>query len=150
MKFLKIASCFTGLALIFPATLLAAPIYLRCEIETVEKNDLGAEMDKLTGSKNEFSVKLDEASGKVTHTSNGKTLTSSNQFNSEGFFSASTISYQNKYRIDSDSTVTDIYEIDRSNLNVTMTSKVRVPGIEIKVLGKTGSCKIEKVKQNKI
>ena len=138
------------LIFIFPTITAAAPIYLKCEISTVSKNDLGAEFDAVTGSKNEFSVKLDEATGKVTHTSNGKTLTNSKQFNSEGFFSATSISYQNKFMLDSESVVTEVYEIDRSNLNVTMSSQVRVPGLELKVLGKTGTCKIKKVKENKI
>lgn len=150
MKISKILLFYSGLIFIFPAITSAAPIYLKCEISTVSRNDLGEEFDKVTGSKNEFSVKLDEASGKITHTSHGKTLTNSNQFNSEGFFSASSVSYQNKYMLDSESVVTDMYAIDRSNLNVEMTSQVKVPGLSLKVLSKTGACTVEKVKENKI
>ena len=86
MKFLKTTLYFTVLILTYPAITLAAPIYLTCEIETASKTEVGAQFDELTGTKNEFSVKLDEASGKVTHTSNGKSLSGSKQFNSEGFF----------------------------------------------------------------
>lgn len=150
MKFLKITLCFTCLILISPAFTSATPIYLNCVIETVARSQIGEEFDNVTGRKSEFSVKLDEASGKVTHTSNGKTLTGLKQFNSEGFFSASSISYQNKFKVDRDSVVTEIYEIDRSSLNVSMTSKVRISGLELNALSKTGTCQIEKTKGNKI
>lgn len=141
----------SSLFFIFPVITLAAPVYLNCQISTVSvsENGLGEVMDDVMGSKNTFSVKLDEASGKIMHTSEGKTYSDYKQFKDEGFFSVSNISYKNKYR-KGDGVITDFYEIDRTDLSVKMTSQLNVFGVEIENLSKAGTCKVAKTKKNKI
>lgn len=124
------------LALVVPAATLAAPAYLQCSIDA-------------DGEKKVFSVKVDEASGKITHTrANGSA------FNADGFFSANKISYQ---QIEpGELVVTFAYEIDRGSLAVTETFRIEAADpryaakMKPSVSTHTGTCKIEQIKKRKI
>ena len=71
-----IRTTFLWVAFLSPVLAHAEPVYLDCKVSS------GTEQKK-------FAVKLDEDSGKITHTrENGSA------FNSEGFFAANTITYQ--------------------------------------------------------
>ena len=83
----------------------AAPVYLDCGLADGEK-----------GVK--FSVKLDEASGKIT-----QTWADGAAFNAEGFFAANTISYQ-EIMIAQDIKITMRYEINRNTLAVNRQSNI--------------------------
>jgi hypothetical protein len=150
MKSSSISMFFSGLIFFVPTITLAAPVYVKCVMSSVAASDLGKSFDEVTGSKNEFSVKLDENSGKITHTFTSKALTDLAHFNSEGFFSASTISYKYTFRIYERMVLTEAYEIDRTNFNVKMNSYVTTSGIDMPVLRKEGICEVEEIKKNKI
>lgn len=120
-----------------PSMVLAEPIYLDCEVSK------GSEQEK-------FSVKLDESSGKITHTRDNGSA-----FNAEGFFAANSISYQ-KIDIIGGIRVTFRYKIDRTNLSV---SKVFVaepadPKYAAQIPAETttmdGICSVVKVSGRKI
>ncbi|MBI5450272.1 MAG: hypothetical protein HY940_02850 [Gammaproteobacteria bacterium] len=66
-------------SIVTPALVYAEPVYLDCYTESQREKEI-------------FSVKLDEDSGKITHTAENGSA-----FNAEGFFSATTtckIDYQ--------------------------------------------------------
>lgn len=113
----------------------AEPVYLDCTIGSGKET-------------RHFSVKLDEATGKITHTNKNGSA-----YNSEGFFSANEITYQ-KIIITSGIKVTDQYRINRTDLSVKFNFTVETTEyrnkIPAKTLGKTGSCKIITVKKRKI
>jgi hypothetical protein len=157
MKSTKNSIFLNGLILFIPTITLAEPVYVKCVMSTTAASDLGKIFDESTGSKNEFSVKLDEDSGKITHTITSKALTDFTRFNCEGFFSASTISYAYNFTILEEiekNVLTESYEIDRSNLNVKMISYLTgtMNGFigDIEVMRKEGTCEVEEVKKNKI
>lgn len=91
---------------IFAITLLLAitnawpsPVYLKCAVKSKVDNQT-------------FTVALDEANRKITHThENGAA------FNSEGFFSANKVTYKTVDLI-GNMTITRQYEIDRTTLSV--------------------------------
>lgn len=118
-------------------TVYAKPVYLKCSVSS----------DKETKS---FHSKLDEDSGKITHTN-----TKGGAFNTEGFFSANTISYQNIILV-SELRVTFKYEIDRTDLSITETFVTEPinPKFAAKIPAKTirmnGICEIEQIKERKI
>jgi hypothetical protein len=85
--------------LILVAGAQAAPVYLDC--------DVSGESERKT-----FSVKLDESSGEVTHTSED-----GGAFNAKGFFSAKAVSYQ-RVAHTGGVKVTFQYEINRTTLKV--------------------------------
>lgn len=81
----------------------AAPVFLECEIHDENNNS------------RTFSITLDEQTTKITHAVKG-----GNTFNTEGFFTASTISYQ-QVSITSGIRMTSIFEINRTTLAFTHT-----------------------------
>jgi hypothetical protein len=87
---------------------LAAPVYLDC-VTKFDNPPAGA------ASEFRFSVKIDEASGDVTHTDSDGSA-----FNAKGFFTAREVGYN----VESESGTfvkTTAYKIDRSNLSVVRT-----------------------------
>jgi len=86
-------------SLFSPVVALAAPVYLDCKFPN-KKEDI------------KFSVKLDESSGKITHTwSDGAA------FNSDGFFAPNSITYKDVV-IAEDIKINMQYEINRKTLVV--------------------------------
>jgi hypothetical protein len=90
-----------SIAILGSSAVLAGPVYLDCK------------MPRQNEAAFRFQVKLDEATGKITHSQENGFA-----FNTEGFFSANKISYQ---KIDSigPMKLTLRYEINRSTLDVT-------------------------------
>ena len=88
-------------------------------------------------SANTASIKLDESSGKITH-SNGEMT-----FNANGFFSAKTISYRSSDLGDT----AIIYEINRETLEIQ--SSIELDKLGRNLLSK-GQCEITTPKNNKI
>ncbi len=131
---------FLIVALFFPALAFAEPIYLACEVCS-ESNE---------SDQKKFEIKLDEDSGKITH-SRGK----GSAFNAEGFFAIDTISYQDISNM-GNVRITYQYKIDRNSLEVTETFIVGPSDpkflLEIppKTIIKKGSCHIIEVKKRKI
>lgn len=125
------------LCVLYPGALMAEPIYLDCQVSE------GA-------NQNKFSVKLDEASGKVTHTSKDGSA-----FNAEGFFAANSISYQ-KITAQGGIRLTIRYEIDRSSLvaNQIVIIEAVDPRVAAAVPAETstmsGSCTVVRVSGRKI
>ena len=127
------------LLIFLPVIALCEPVYLDCHIP---KSDQFEE--------HSFSVKLDEATNKITHTRE-----SGEAFNTEGFFTANVIKYQ---RInDFGPVITEVYEIDRSDITIKKTLIVdmtadmpdefkKPPNISVG----DGTCKIAIVKDKKI
>jgi len=118
------------------AVAYAKPVYLDC---TVSSNT----------EKKTFSIKLDQESGKITHTrENGSA------FNSEGLFAATTITYQ-EIQVVSGIRGTYKYEIDRPSLNIREIFVPKPPDpdyaaeIPAKIIEMSGSCRIVKVKDRK-
>lgn len=115
----------------------AAPAYLDCHVSTKAEHKY-------------FSVKLDESSGKITHT-----WSDGGAFNAEGFFAAETISYQ-QISILGGVKITMKYQIDRSTLDAKEESTVESadrqyasevpPSTEIL----KGKCKLVEVTKRKI
>lgn len=128
-----------GITLIIslPSIVVAAPIYLDCVIS--------GEEEALN-----YSVKLDESSGRVTHT-----WTDGSAFNSEGFFSANTISYQ-EIMIVQEIKITMRYEINRSTLMANRQSNIEALNPEYASLVPTsidlmkGTCTVVNVEDRKI
>src|SRR5690606_18081977 len=79
---------------------LADPIYLDCE-RAGDKEVL------------KFSVKLDEQTNKVTHTN-----ADGSAFNTEGFFSANSVTYQKISIMGGKLEITQMYEISRQDLSL--------------------------------
>lgn len=113
----------------------SAPSYLDCSVAE-ESSD------------QRFSVKLDEANGKITHTHDNGSA-----FNAEGFFSANTISYKT-IGVISGVSVVEQYEIDRENLSITKVTRIESLKYSEEIAAKDfiakGKCKIAKVKKRKI
>ncbi|MGO2374816.1 MAG: hypothetical protein ACTJH9_13780 [Pseudoalteromonas sp.] len=131
---------------IVPVTLLlasnfafAAPVYLEC----VTTNDDGVE--------SLYSIKLDESTGKITHThGNGSA------FNADGFFSANEIAYK-RVSNSSGSLTIDTYGIDRTTLKYSrkLTMEPSDPTFLKDLPRKTiidvvGSCELAKITNRKI
>ena len=122
---------FALLLALCPVALWAEPVYLDCRV---------------SGEK-PFSVKLDEASGKVTHTAS-----SYYAFNVDGFFTAHSIAYQQVTKIGDSMRSVVRYEIDRTTLaakQIVMLQGV-IRGTEQKPSVSNGECHIAKVTGRKI
>ncbi len=119
----------------FPGVSFAEPIYLDCQVASKTEQK-------------KFAVKLDEASGKITHT-----YEKGDAFNAEGFFSANSISYQNII-LTSGLKITFRYEIDRTNLKAKQFFEVASADPKIDVPAQTstmdGICSVVKVGSRKI
>ncbi len=116
----------------------AEPIYLDCSI-------------LLEAETRRFSVKLDEVTNKITHTSED-----GGAFNTDGFFTADEISYQ-QIQIVRGVKIVIAYAISRINLSVqrkVMAGSIEFPDkIPMKLIGEisTGTCNIVTVdKKRKI
>lgn len=96
---------FTISTLLFSTSVFAKPVYLECEIKA----------DK---EKQNFTVKVDEDLGKVTHTFSGGYA-----FKSEAFFTPNKISYS-KTSTNYGVRIIRNFDISRVNLNVTQTSQI--------------------------
>ena len=122
--------------LLAPVLVNAEPIYLKC---TTAADKDGSRV---------FEVKLDEATGKITHTGKEKA------FNADGFFESNAISYKNVYIVDDVSQITTV-NIDRTNLKVKI--EVITEAVDPKKRGPRrgydldrGTCEIVEVKSRKI
>jgi len=127
------------LLIFLPVIALCEPVYLDCHIP---KSDAFKE--------HSFSVKLDETTNKITHTrENGEA------FNTEGFFTANIIRYQEI--ADVGAVLTTVYEIDRSDITIKKTLTVdmtanmpdefkKPPDVSVG----DGTCEIAIVKDRKI
>lgn len=129
---------FISLAFVFFATAASGkPIYLSCKVSDGKDTK-------------EFNTKLDEQSGKVTHTDK-----SGEAFNAEGFFAANKISYQ-RINIGGGIKISFIYEIDRTTLNVNevFSAEPSDPKMALEIPGTksmmSGSCEIQEVTKRKI
>ena len=129
----------SGILLTISNFSMAEPAYLEC----LTKNDKNKEST--------FSIKLDESTGKITHThGNGSA------FNTEGFFTASKITYKSIHNM-SGLILTDTYVINRSTLEVSrlLRSEVADPEFAAQIppstiTNVTGQCDIVKIKNRKI
>lgn len=128
---------FACLVFLSPVFAHAEPVYLDCKVSS----------DK---EQKKFSVNLDEDSGKITHTrENGSA------FNTEGFFAANTITYQD-ISIMSGIKITYKYEIGRNDLGVLEVFVVEPsnPEYAMKIPSKTiimnGACSLVEVEKRKI
>ena len=116
---------FFALILMASGKLIAAPIYLDCNVQSSDETHV-------------FSVTLDEATKKITHRKqNG------NAFNAEGFFSADEIAYKNVIGV-SGLLITHQYVINRVDLSVTYLFRTEAAraslGVPPKEIVSRGSC----------
>lgn len=113
---------------------VAKPVYLDC---VVGKGD----------SEAKFSVKVDEETGKVTHTQKGGFA-----FNTEGFFAVDKITYQ-KIDLYSGIKMVRRYEISRLDLTASMRSEmtsIEFPDqVEPTYLKSEGECELVKLQERK-
>lgn len=127
---------FTSLVLL-SFNVFASPVYLDCQVSSD------------TESK-KFSIKLDEGTGKITHT-----RPDGSAFNADGFFAANTISYQNMNG-GGYVKITIKYKINRTDLTVqeSFTIEPSDPKFAAKYPAKTtrmgGECRVVEVKNRKI
>jgi hypothetical protein len=125
-----------GIAFLFvSANSAAAPIYLTCAASSETET-------------HNFSLALDEDNRKITHTdSNGSA------FNSEGFFTATEISYQ-ALKANPIFAETKQYKIDRTDLSVTFTFRLEATGAtgrqHTSEIVSTGKCQIVDTPKRKI
>lgn len=117
-------------------TVLSAPMLAHAEAAYLDCELQGDRGDSL-----KFQVKVDEASGKVTHTQDNGMA-----FNTEGFFAPNAISYQ-KIDLVAGLKMTLRYEINRTTLAITRTMAIGTgqPGP-----GTTGKCELARVADRKI
>jgi len=149
---MSLAKAFCVGLLVIPSFAWGSPVYLKCEAITYMTDNTGDTLDFILGSTQKFSVRLDESSGDITHTSHGPTLSGDTEFNAEGFFAATTIAYQIRTRIDEWMIVVEKYVIDRSDLSVTLEviTEAQKYDRSLENIKKRGSCEIVKTKKNKI
>jgi hypothetical protein len=124
------------LVLLYPFVAVAAPTYLDCQLS------------QGGNEKSKFQVKLDEASGKITHTSYDGSA-----YNADGFFAANTISYQ-RIIVESGVKLTIAHEINRTTLRFKQTYLIEAldPKIPWEKNPSTneGNCSVVKVGARKI
>jgi len=112
----------------------AKPIYLECDVHSYEKQQI-------------FTVKVDEDSGKVTHSQPDGFA-----FNADGFFSADKITYQ-KIEVNSGIKITLRIEISRTDLSATYVTdlvSIQFPNqISNSGTPMVGACKIDEVTERK-
>lgn len=106
----------------------AAPVYLDCKLEDAKEPRV-------------FSVKLDEASTKVTHTN-----ADGSGFNADGFFAADKVSWQ-RISVVQRIKVTHLYEVNRSTLAASETFSLAPIEAQFAHLAQaptitTGSCSV--------
>lgn len=114
----------------------AEPIYLACNIPS----DSGTKI---------FEVRLDEDTGSITHSRDNGSA-----FNTEGFFAANSITYQNISRSGGLVVITFVYEIDRTDLSIKETFTVApadpTSTVSSSTSELTGSCEIKEVSRRQI
>lgn len=123
-------------SLFFTTTAYAEPTYLECKV--VNENNIGKQKYL------SFSVKADEANGKITHTD------SDMSFNEEGFFSANTIKYRVVVKIGANEPLIVIYTINRTTLDVIQEISLAPLFPDRTYERAKGSCQVVKVKDRKI
>lgn len=125
---------FTISALLFSTSVFAKPVYLECEV-IAEKE------------KQNFTVKVDEDSGKVTHTFSGGYA-----FKEEAFFTPNKISYS-KTTTNYGIRIIRTFDISRINLNVTQTSQISSTEFPDKIPAETlvssGKCNLVDIEGRK-
>lgn len=103
-------------AILLPHLAMAEPVYLRCSMTLPKKVE-------------HFDVKLDEASGKITHTNEDGSA-----FNADGFFSPTEASYKH---VDYDPvgkvTETEQYTINRVDLSLRSAHRMQIPELKADV-----------------
>ena len=123
----------TIILVMMSSSVYAKPVYLQCNLSS------GTEASK-------FTVKLDEDTGKATHTYSNGTA-----YNAIGFYSPTTISYKVIHDLGV-ATLSITYEIDRTTLKftatdvTTMSNSYKPMDTEVK----KGSCDILNIKDRKI
>jgi len=126
---------FTFVCLSFVSSAFAKPAYIECVVSSESE-------------KQPFSVKIDDDSGKVTHSQPGGFA-----FNADGFFSVDKITYQKIDLFDGIKMVR-VFNIDRTDLSATYTSEISSTEFPDKlpsqIITMTGSCNLVEVKQRKI
>lgn len=110
-------------------------------VASAESAYLDCEMQGDRGDYFKFQIKVDEGSGKITHTQENGLA-----FNAEGFFASNTISYQ-KIDLVGGLKITLRYEINRSTLVVTR-SMIIGSGHDGSPM--TGKCELTRVSDRKI
>ena len=119
---------------LFSVNALAEPVYLECLVGSDD-------------SETKFSVKVDENSGKITHSQKGGFA-----FNSQGFFAVNKITYQ-KIDLFSGIKMVRRYEISRVDLSAsinTETTSIEFPDkIKPLHLSSKGNCEVVKVQERK-
>ncbi|TMN32542.1 hypothetical protein [Pseudoalteromonas sp. S2755] len=127
-------SIFGAVVCLLSINVVAKPVYLDCVV---------GEKD----SRSEFSVKVDEDTGKVTHT-----FKVGSAFNTEGFFAVDKITYQ-KVDLYSGIKMVRRYEISRIDLTSSMTSEmtsIEFPDqVKPTYLRSEGKCELVKVEERK-
>ncbi len=125
-KFISIIS------LLATSSAIAEPTYLDCKVGEDKSETI-------------FSSKIDEASGKVTHSQPGGF-----SFNSDGFYSVDQVKYQ-KIDIISGLKMTRVYTISRVDLSASIDTEItsiEFPNqIPTEHLSSQGSCEIVEVKK---
>ena len=122
---------FLSLLTVSSLSVVAEPVYLDCKLNTEKE---------ITS----FSVKLDEQSNKITHT-----YETGSAFNTEGFFTANTVSYK-RVQISGSMEFITQYEINREDLSLKYS--LNIEPVDKEYLDKvkpinstnTGSCTIVK------
>ena len=121
---------FLMLGISLSGVVFAKPIYLECDVHSDKQQRV-------------FNVKVDEDSGKVTHSEPGFA------FNAEGFFSADKITYQ-KIDIISGIRITQLIEISRTDLSASYVVNSKFPNENsISETPMVGACKIDEVTERK-
>jgi hypothetical protein len=136
----------TAILLVLAGGAVAAPVYLDC-VTRPDNPPPGAAREF------RFSVKIDEASGNITHTD-----ADGSAFNAEGFFTAGEVGYK-RDSVSDEFIKTTSYLINRTDLSVTRTfsSELSERGMETlqnwddskSAIVTKGMCKVVKVKSRK-
>ena len=121
--------------LLVTASASATPVYLSCSVSSATETQ-------------RFSVSVDEATNKITHTGE-----KGSAFNADGFFSVNEISYKN-VNCASGICVTNQYTINRINLAVTHLFRAEAVrkslGLAPKDILSQGACEIVPAPERKI
>lgn len=129
----------SGILLSISNVAFAEPAYLECSSKNAD------------GVESLYSIKLDESTGKITHThGNGSA------FNADGFFSANEITYKS-VRDSGGLLISDQYTIDRSSLGITRTLSTEPADPSFRaqmprkiIMNVAGTCELAQIKNRKI
>ncbi|MGZ5709988.1 MAG: hypothetical protein ACXWIJ_12535 [Burkholderiales bacterium] len=109
-----------AILLVLAGSAVAAPVYLDCVTKFDKPTPDAAKEFR-------FSVKIDEASGAITHTD-----ADGSAFNVTGFFSSGEVAYKHQDENSDTFVITTAYQINRSDLSVmrTFTGELSENGME--------------------